>query len=169
MKSTPTRARLPRTILYCTWWHLHSTTHNKISSLKHVRRKTCFYNQILLSHGLSSLSHSWKLGLPKCLPDVSQMSLECLPDVCQMSLRCLPDVSQISPRCLPDVSQMSSQMSPRCLPDSSSLISISWWFSMLIETKTVWGLTLGSFVLRSYFPNIQNNFVSRVVKQNSCR
>ena len=123
MKASVGRSRLPFAIFYCKNRYTvtpTSKTPDKVNILIELLRKTLiFYIDILVFHSLSSLSHSWKLGLPRCLPDVSQMSPRCLPDVSEMSLKCLPDVSQISLRCLPYVSQMSPRF---LLPDFSFMM-----------------------------------------------
>ncbi|RLV62262.1 hypothetical protein DV515_00019496 [Chloebia gouldiae] len=55
------------------------------------------------------------LGVPRCIPDVSQVYPRCIPGVSQVYLRCIPGVSQVYPRCISGV----SQVYPRCIPGVS--------------------------------------------------
>ena len=64
-------------------------------------KKHCFFNDILLSYQFPLVRPSCELGLPKCLPNASQMSPKCFPDASKMPLRWLSDAFQI-----PDASQM---------------------------------------------------------------
>ena len=64
-------------------------------------KKPCFFNDILLSYQFPLVRPSCELGLPKCLPNASQMSPKCFPDASKMPLRWLSDAFQI-----PDASQM---------------------------------------------------------------
>ena len=78
-------------------------------------KKRCFFNAILLSYQFPLVRPSCELGLPKCLPNASQMSPKCLPNVSQMPPRCFPDASKMPLRWLSDVSQIpdASQMPPK--------------------------------------------------------
>ena len=74
---------LPPTIFYCNLQYLVIPTFKTPGKVKQIgellQQTLILYNEILISHDFSSLSHSCQLGLPKCLPYVSQMLLRCLP------------------------------------------------------------------------------------------
>ena len=73
----------------------------KLMILGSFLKKPCFFNDILLSYQFPLVRPSCELGLPKCLPNASQMSPKCFPDASKMPLRWLSDAFQI-----PDASQM---------------------------------------------------------------
>ena len=90
-----------------------------------VKKPRFFFNAILLSYQFPLVRPSCELGLPKCLPNASQMSPKCLPNVSQMPPRCFPDASKMPLRWLSDAFQIpdASQMPPKsCYIAFSSMI-----------------------------------------------
>ena len=141
-----------------------SKTPRKIDdSGKFCQNTLFFFNEILLSYQFPLVRPSCELGLPKCLPNASQMSPKCFPDASKMRLRWVSDASQIPDaskkptKCFPNVSQMGPKY-PKWWYDVMMIYDMMFPLprflfidlsSMILQVgseKPVWGLVLGSYI-----------------------